>query len=185
MTIKDYCGPLQMFEAYDINIINMIIEEMSLIDNQMFSWLNDINIGRDVEFFWYNDSNDNVLGGFHMLSKNVIYINLGNNKNELYLDRSSNITKCLPTIVHELKHYYQRKKLGLVLYGICQLPFVRNFTIEVSTNKISDYLCNAINTIIGMSIRDFAKLKVKYKFPKWQFDDIEKKLLEEDGEWKR
>jgi hypothetical protein len=183
MTILDYCGPLQMLESYEFKIINMLIEELHLKGNELFKFIEKIDIYRDVEYFYYDDKDGNVLGGFHAPSKNVIYLNLDGKKNETYTQRASNLIFMFPTIMHELCHYYQRKKLGLIVYGLCQLPIVRRATIEVSAYKISEYLFEETKKYAGMSTKDFAMLKKKYKFSKYEFDDFEKKLLIEAGEW--
>lgn len=181
MTILDYCGPLEMLEAYDIKIIQMLIDELELKDLKMFSFLRKIDISRDVEYFYYDDKSDNVLGGFHSPSKNVIYLNLNGAPNDTYMQRANNVVMMFPTILHELCHYYQRKKMGIILYGFCQLPLIRRITIEVSAYKISDYLGKEIEKINKMTPFDFTMLKVKHKFSKWQYDAFEKRILEKEG----
>jgi hypothetical protein len=183
MTILDYCGPLEMLEAYDVKIIQMLIDELGLKDIKMFSFLRKIDISRDVEYFYYDDKNDNILGGFHTPSKNVIYLNLNGMVNDTYIQRANNVVMMFPTILHELCHYYQRKKMGMILYGLCQLPFIRRATIEVSAYKISDYLDKRIEEINKMTPFDFTMLKVKHKFSKWQYDKFEKRILEKEGLW--
>ena len=91
------------------------------------------------------------------------------------MQRANNVIMMFPTILHELCHYYQRKKMGMILYGFCQLPLIRRITIEVSAYKISDYLDKRIEEINKMTPLDFAMLKVKHKFSKWQYDAFEKK----------
>lgn len=183
MTILDYCGPLSMLESYEIKIMQMLVEELNLSDEKMFSFLKKIDIARDIEYFYYDDKNDNVLGGFHAPSKNVIYLNLNGMLNETYVQRANNVVMMFPTILHELCHYYQRKKMGMILYGLCQLPIIRRVTIEVSAYKISDYLYKRIEEINKMTPLDFAMLKVKHKFSKWQYDAFEKSILEKEGIW--
>lgn len=41
------------------------------------------------------------------------------------------------TAVHELRHKYQRKRLGLVLYMLCTLPVLRQFTLEREASEIA------------------------------------------------
>lgn len=183
MTILDYCGPLSMLESYEIKIIQMLVEELNLSDEKMFSFLKKIDIVRDIEYFYYDDKNDNVLGGFHAPSKNVIYLNLNGMPNETYMQRANNVIMMFPTIMHELCHYSQRKKFGCLIYGILQMPIIRRYTIEVSAYKISDYLDKKIEEISRMSILNFAVLKMKHKFSKWQYDQFEKRMLENEGVW--
>jgi hypothetical protein len=71
------------------------------------------------------------------------------------------ISICFGTILHELKHYWQLKNYGCVLYGLLQLPIIRNYTIEKSAYQISDYV-----TSLKISERIICKecvyLKAKY-----------------------
>ena len=73
--------------------------------------------------------------------------------------------------------------MGMILYGLCQLPFIRRATIEVSAYKISDYLDKEIEKINKMTPFDFTMLKVKHKFSKWQYDKFERRILEKEGLW--
>ena len=41
------------------------------------------------------------------------------------------------TAVHELRHKYQRKRLGFALYALCTLPPIRQVTLERDANRIA------------------------------------------------
>ena len=183
MTILDYCGPLQMLDAYDIKVIELMIEELGLKSNKMFNFLNKIDLYNDVEFFYYDDKNDDVLGGFHSPSRNVIYLNLNGQQNETNTQKMNNVIALFPTIIHELCHFYQRKKYGMIIYGLLQLPFIRRFTIETTAYKISDYITPLSDEYFRKSMTELAELKLKYNFQKYQYDKIEIMYLKKEGIW--
>lgn len=176
-----------MFEDFDLMYIEMLIDELGLRNMAMFSYLNEIDIRRDVEIYYYSDKNRDVQGGFHALSKNVIYINKTDQRQicEIpYGQRGSYVTNVFPTIMHELYHYYQRKKYGAVLYMIVSLPVIRRFTIEVPAYKISYYLYDRIQKeIFTLSTIKSAVMKVKHNFPKKYFGTEEINALKREGIW--
>lgn len=43
-----------------------------------------------------------------------------------------------PSAVHELRHLYQRRKLGLLIYAILALPVLRNLTLEKDASAVAE-----------------------------------------------
>jgi hypothetical protein len=160
----------------------MLVEELKLKEDPLFDFLEEVDIARDVEIYYYDDKSSKVLGGFHSPSKNVIYINLDGRCNNTYIQRANNLIMLFPTVMHELFHYFQRKSMGRIIYGVLQIPLIRKYTIEPNAYKISEYLYDKIKKYQEMSMKDFAKLKKKYNFPKHEFDEMEIKFLNEDKE---
>lgn len=182
MKIRDYNGPLQIFGNYEIRLIEMIIDELSLKSFTMFKFLNEINIYKDVEFFYYNDKRNKVKEGFYPSTKNVIYINLNGRENETYKQRANNIIKFFPYIMHELYHYiiFKNKRVS---YRVMNLPLVRMVSIEINANKIKKSASRMILRIKKMSNMTFSIMKMRHKFPRYLFDEDEKSSLRKEGIW--
>lgn len=177
MSVIDYTRNLKLFDSYDRRFLEMMINEYKLKDNTLFDYLNDIDLD-DVDIYWYEDSDPQVLGGFHMISQNVIYLNIQNkteNEKTKYITKGNNVIMSFPTIMHELCHYWQFQKNRLT-YLFLQLPIVRDYTIEKQAYKISDYLDDH-NDLLCKSVKDIANLKKEYGFPQNQFDELQKKEL--------
>ena len=177
MSIIDYTKKLTMFDSYDIQIIEMIIKQLKLKENSDFAFLNEISLS-EVQFYWYTDSDKNILGGFHLFSFNVIYINEVNwniTQELKYTNKAQKIIQVFPIIIHELCHYWQFKKNPIV-YLFLQLPFIRDWTIEKQTYKIQDYL-HQNNVFTGMNIKQVAEMKKKYNFAPIWFDEKQLKFI--------
>lgn len=43
-----------------------------------------------------------------------------------------------PSAVHELRHLYQRRKLGLLIYAVLALPVLRNLTLEKDASAVAE-----------------------------------------------
>lgn len=180
MSILDYCKQLYLFTPYEYEVIQMLIKEYIDGKTNLFDYLKQIDLN-EIQFYWYRDSNEDVLGGFHSLSydpktkKYAIYINMF--FQEVKLKNSiDTIALCLDTILHELKHFYQLKRYGFFVYGILQLPIIRQFTIEKSADKISDCVCSLkIPTLLN--IREIIFLKVKYNINAYYLNDKEKEII--------
>ena len=48
------------------------------------------------------------------------------------------VISVIDTVVHELRHIWQRKK-NLLLYVICCIPIIRQFTIELGAKAEQQY----------------------------------------------
>lgn len=177
MSIIDYTKKLTMFDSYDIRMIEMMIDQLKLKENPDFAFLNEISLS-EVQIYWYTDSDKNVLGGFHLFSFNVIYINEVN-WNTLqtlkYANKAQKIIQVFPIVIHELCHYWQFKK-NPIAYLFLQLPFIRDWTIEKQTYKIQDYL-HQNNVFTGMNIKQVAEMKKKYGFYSYEFDQKQLRLM--------
>lgn len=180
MSIFDYTKNLILFNSYEIKLIQMMIEELDLKSKNEFNFLNEISLD-EIEFFWYLDSSEDNLGGFYYFSKNAIYINHCDMKNNLdnedsYYSQSMNhIIISFGTIIHELCHYWQCKNHP-ILYFVLQFPFIRDYTIEKQAYKISNYL-QENNKFKDLGFVDLIKMKQKYNFPKNYYDKMQKKFL--------
>ena len=183
MSVFNYTKNLTLFDNYDVQIIKMIISQLNLENKNLFSFLKEINID-DLQFFWYTDNNSDVLGGFHYLSydfkkhKYAIYLNRFFNEDEQlsYFNKMTHIILAIPTIIHELYHYWQSIKY-FYIYWFLQLPLIRNFTIQKHAYLLSQYLYQN-NFIQNLSIKQQVKLKCKYNISKIYFDQFEKKILQ-------
>ena len=177
MSIIDYTKKLTLFDEYDIKVIEMMIDYLKLREREEFNFLNQISL-KDVQLYWYTDSNKNVLGGFHIFSFNVIYINEVNNvgkKQWININKLQKVMQVFPVIIHELCHYWQFKKNPL-LYFFLQFPFIRNYTIEKQAYKIEDYIYEN-NKFMNMTIKKIAQIKKEYNFYDNEFDEKEKQYL--------
>jgi len=177
MSILDYTKNLTLFDSYEIRLIEMMIEELDLEETDDCMFLEEINLS-EVEIYWYSDSSENVMGGFHMLGKNALYINreyFGAYETESYVQKMLYVVSAFPTIIHELCHYWQFKSHP-ILYFFLQLPKIRDFTIEKQAYRISDYL-EANSKFNNMSIKELTECKKKYNFPKNYYDATELRYL--------
>lgn len=168
MSVLDYCGKLALFTDYQLDVVKMLIKQYIDTNTQMFGYLKEVNLQK-VQIFWYADSNQDVLGGFHLFSysikngKYAIYINdfFSQNGNIRRNHSVGEISMVLQTILHELKHFWQKEKMGWLLYFVLQFPIIRQFTIQKSARQISK--CVADMNIGGnlTTTRQFI-LKCKY-----------------------
>lgn len=178
MSIVNYTKDLIMFNSYEISVLKLLINELDLLNKEDFYFLNEIDIDK-IEFYWYKDSNNDNLGGFHLLSNNCLYINRGyfsNWSDSSYMSMMNQIVSAFPTIVHELCHCWQFNK-NKFLYILLQFPFVRNLTIEKQAYRISDWLYDN-NFIEKYSPKQIVELKKEYNFPPIYYDDFEKRYLD-------
>lgn len=180
MSVLDYTKQLYLFSPLEYNIIKMFIAEYINTKSEMFKYLTKFDLN-EVQIFWYKDSNDDNLGGFHSLSydsqnkKYAIYINL-------FFDHNSYnsfdiMFLCFDTILHELKHYHQLKTYGWLLYMFLQLPIVRNYTIEKSAHDISNFV-QKMNLSSKMILRQYIYLKAKYNVSDCYLNKEEQKIIE-------
>lgn len=183
MSVLDYCKQLKLFSSYENQIIELLIKQYA-IKSPMFDYLNKINLNK-IQFYWYCDSDADVMGGFHLYGKDyktekyAIYLNdlyqlrynFLNDYNKVFMA----VTGVFDTILHELKHYSQLQQYGYILYNILQLPYIRNFTIEKSAYEISDYIYG-LNLFGKISDSDIFFLKMKYNVNIEYFNSKEKQL---------
>lgn len=185
MSVFDYTKKLILFSPYELNVIQMIIQELELKKMDMFKFLNEIDLN-EVEFFWYKDSSEDNLGGFYFLSRNAIYINHCGMKDQVdendYYNLMNHIIIVFGTIMHELCHYWQCKKNPL-LYFVLQFPVLRDYTIEKQAYEISDYLKNN-NKFNNLGFIELIKMKQKYHFSENYFSEKQKKILNKQEEEK-
>lgn len=177
MSVFDYRKGLQGFSIYELQICQMLIDKMVDDGDEDFKYLNDVGL-KDVKIYWYSDSNPQVLGGFYLLSKNCIYINrefVSFNEDDSWSEKANRILMVFPTIMHELCHYWQSRKYGL-LYFLMQLPVVREFAIEKKANRISDKLYEMVGSLVG-SLDAVSAMKKEYGFPEEYFDEKELAVL--------
>ena len=178
MSVLDYMKDIQLFDSYQLKTIQMVIEQLKLKQNKMFSFLDDIDLNQ-IQFFWYSDSEEDVLGGFHFPSGNAIYINRNCycdcNLKLHYTAKTNRIIAAFPVIMHEIYHYWQFVTFSLI-YIFLQLPLIRQFTIQVNAYKISDYLYDN-NTLINLSPKEIVLLKQKYNFDINYYDERQKKMM--------
>lgn len=200
MSVLNYTKNLKLFDNYEYHCINAFIKEYIDTSDPLFAFLNVLK-PQDVQIYWYHDSNENVLGGYHLLSgfmnnKYAIYINdifedtdiqQTEKQDENYISMFNNsmdkVYLTFPTIIHELKHYSQFQIYGKLIYGILQLPIIRQFTIEKEAYKLSDILQKKLqNASLGGA--DNLILKIKYKFPQIYFNKRQlqiKKILDKNN----
>ena len=97
-------------------------------------WINDINY-KDYILYWCHSMNtDNgVMGAFIPSKGKRVYLLPESNR------QSTNFWCSLiaSTLVHELRHAWQYQN-NKILYTICCLPILRNFTLERDADKITD-----------------------------------------------
>jgi len=99
------------------------------------SWLNDIPYNK-FKMKWCHAMNlkNGVMGAFTSFAKNTVY--LAPDKNPfMYRGENARLIEIMPTLIHELRHAWQRKKFGL-FYIILAFPFVRERTIEVYADGV-------------------------------------------------
>lgn len=185
MSVLDYCKQLRLFSSYENQIIELLIKQYAN-KSPMFDYLKKINLNK-IQFYWYCDSDENVMGGFHLYGKDFktakypIYLNdiyeirynFLNDYNKIFMA----IIGVFDTILHELKHYSQLQNFGYIIYNILQLPYIRNFTIEKQAYKISDYIYN-LNLYGKTSNVDIFFLKIKYNINIEYFNSQQKILKE-------
>lgn len=178
MSVIDYCKKLSMFSNCQLQVIKILIQQY-LNNDETFAYLKDINLNQ-VQFFWYKDSNQDVLGGFHFFgysSKNqkyAIYINDVFNQQHNNTNAFSFVQLVFQTIVHELKHYWQMKKFGWVLYFVLQMPVIRQFTIQRQAKKVSQKIIDMKMSNLN-TVEQFI-LKIKYNISTIYLSEQEKKL---------
>ncbi len=178
MSVFDYIEGISLFTPYELKCLDMYIEEYVPKDDPLFAYLKDVSV-RDVELFWYCDRDPEVLGGYWLLSRNVIYINRSFAwvyDGEGMHAAANRVAMVFPTVMHELCHYWQSRKYG-PLYLLMQLPLVREFAIERQANAISDRLYSDCR-VNGMSVRELAELKMRHGFGRELFDESELAALE-------
>ena len=176
MSVIDYCKNVRLFSIDQEKAVIALTKQY--FSGGLFRFQIQ-QVLKQVQLYWYRDSNQNNLGGFHMLSKDpkskkyAIYINwffdtskdFGNSEldNPFFLQNIFGRISCvLGTILHQLTHYMQFKQLGWK-YFVLQLPILRNYTIQYQAYAISK-LVQDDERFRQMNVLDQFCLKVKYKF---------------------
>ncbi len=101
------------------------------------AWLKDIPYN-SFKLKWCHAMNlDNgVLGAFTSFVKNTVYLAPAEHPFILH-GENVRLHTIVPTLIHELRHAWQRKKFGL-FYIILTLPYIRQRALEASADKIYD-----------------------------------------------
>lgn len=172
MSIINYCQKLRMFSTYEIDVVKLLTKEFIQKDGILTFDIDEIL--KQIQVYWYKDSNDDNLGGFSAIGKDSkmkkwsIYINdifsTQQNFSQEQQDYSvvfNQINLVLGTVLHELTHYVQFKKNPLVYY-VLQLPVLRDYTIQTQAKAVSDYVYNEPN-LNKLNMIDELCLKIKYK----------------------
>ena len=124
------------FDEVELNYVKKMLAQYSLKREGI--WLQILPYTK-FEFLWCDKMNgDNgVMGAFSVLFKNKIFLQQydynGMPKDSDGSGRISWLEQMFPTIIHELRHAYQWKTNKL-LYVICCLPILRQFTLEKDAN---------------------------------------------------
>ena len=92
----------------------------------MLDFIGDLDLAK-ISFYWCKDMNtqNGILGAFSPWRPNKIFL----------MDMSSVRILLFPTVVHELRHMWQRKKYGWLLYMFLSFYLWRNYTLERSAKK--------------------------------------------------
>lgn len=185
MSIINYCEKLKMFSSYQISVVKLLTKQFMQKDN-ILSFNIDQALNQ-VQIYWYKDSNDDNLGGFSAIGKDIktkkwsIYVNNIFTTKELFGQEQQNygmvftqVSLVLNTILHELTHYYQYKK-NPVMYYVLQLPFIRNYTIQAQAYAVSDYVNNHTQ-LNGLNMVDELCLKIKYNIADFYLNEKERQI---------
>ena len=129
------------------------------------AFLKKINYKKFIYKWCYNMSTDNVLGCWSLLMPKSIFLvppEINNFSKEYQLYNHLGII--IPTLIHELYHYYQfTTKLTPLLYIICCLPGLRNLIIEPSAYELTDKVSEWIIKIQNIEYSNWQKeLYIKY-----------------------
>lgn len=170
------------FEYYDLLIVDMILKELRK-KSYIFKFLNDINIYAEINFFYIQNRSKKLKSIYNYNLYNNVYIDI-ENKNLTHKEKETNIIESFQTIIRKLHHFYQRKKYGAVIYAIASLPLIKNITLDISSNDMSDITENLIEDIEEMSQLEFSVLKMKHFFPRHLFDEEEKEMLKKEDLWR-
>lgn len=176
MSVFDYRNAVE-FTDYETCVLRMLVYEYCY--DRTFDFLDDIDLD-EIRLFWYEDRNPDVLGGYYFLCSNRIFLNKGAVQGDpsTWAGRLERVVAMFPVIMHEMVHYWQRRRYGL-LYVLLQIPFVRDITIERNAYAVQDALYGN-QELVGGSLLHYAKMKRKHGFPVEQFDDIEIAMLRKD-----
>ena len=113
-------------------------------------WLKSIHF-RSLEYWYCYGMTAGVMGAFLAVLKKYIFLMPGHGETDPMEYFANPITKwevknpdtltkwvglIVSTAVHELRHKYQRQRMGAILYMICALPLIREFTIEMDAHRI-------------------------------------------------
>ena len=110
----------------------VLFQWIGFYENHGGEWLKDFP-WRECSFHWSGAMTDSdVLGAASSVFHDVY---LQNEATELWAGSGTwnpEIWGALiaPTAIHELRHLYQRKKMGLLIYAMLALPGIRCFTLE-------------------------------------------------------
>jgi len=111
-------------------------------------WLKSIDYRHDVTFYWCDAMRDSDVMGAKDLLGNTIYL-----QNESpdamsnpHWDPANWAMLIAPTAIHELRHLWQRRKLGIALYIVLAFPWLREVTIEKDAWRITKAADSIIST---------------------------------------
>ena len=119
-------------------------------DTKSGMWLKTINYSM-LEYKYCWGMRGGIMGAWLSLCKNKIFLMpeyADTDPMEFFANpivRSVNVhpatlsnwaSLIVSTAVHELRHKYQRRRMGIILYTICTLPGLREITLERDANII-------------------------------------------------
>ena len=118
----------------------VLFQWIGFYENHGGEWLKDFP-WRECSFHWSGAMTDSdVLGAASSVFHDVY---LQNEATELWAGSGTwtpEIWGALiaPTAIHELRHLYQRKKMGLLIYAMLALPVIRCVTLEKDAAAVAE-----------------------------------------------
>ena len=109
--------------------LNKIFEEA--VQNQNLVWLKQLDLPNITVKECPSMAGTDIMGAFTPLKPNTIFLQ---RLVQYVPSRPFWLEIIFPTIAHELRHMYQYRK-NRILYFLCTLPLIRNFTIERDAEK--------------------------------------------------
>lgn len=174
MSVFDYRNSVE-FTEYEYRLVRMFISEFC--HGIEFEFIDEIDLD-ELKMYWYEDRSEDVLGGFYYLQRNRIYLNslfADGCSRMTWIGRMNRVAMMFPTIVHEMCHYWQSRKLW-IFYLFLQIPGIRDITIERQAYAVQDILYDNPR-LLGGTVAAYAEMKKRHGFEDCYFDDVEKDAL--------
>lgn len=119
---------------------NILFKWISHYESHGGSWLGKFP-WRECRFYWSDAmAQSDVLGAASSFSGDVYLQNEATDSWAASGKWDPEIWGALiaPSAVHELRHLYQRRKLGLLIYAVLALPVLRNLTLEKDASAVAE-----------------------------------------------
>ena len=119
---------------------NILFKWISHYESHGGSWLGKFP-WRECRFYWSDAmAQSDVLGAASSFSGDVYLQNEATDSWTASGKWDPEIWGALiaPSAVHELRHLYQRRKLGLLIYAVLALPVLRNLTLEKDASAVAE-----------------------------------------------